>query len=233
MNKLISKIKNFIIKSLDPDIRLVSQHKWTYLLPEDLKHIDKIIQSIQETNIEGEFIETGCALGGSAIYIGKKKKQERPFRIFDVFEMIPPPTEKDGKDAHQRFESIKSGQSKGIDGSDYYGYEDNLLNKVKRHFATASLNPETNNIEFVRGLYEDALEVSGPVAMAHIDCDWYDSVMVCLNRITPHLSKGGYLIIDDYFDWSGCKSAVDDFLASSDISFEKYGTRKLYLKKIG
>ena len=233
IQKIYSKIKNAIIKQGDADIQLVSDKKWTYLLPEDLKHINNIIQSIKTNKVKGEFIETGCALGGSAIYIAKKKETDRPFRVFDVFDMIPPPSDKDGQDAQNRFKTIKSGASKGIDGAGYYGYEDNLLDKVKGHFREASIDPEANQIEFVVGLYDDTLKVNHDVAMAHIDCDWYDSVMVCLERITPHLQTGGYLIIDDYFDWSGCKSAVDDFLSQTDIQFENFGTRKLYMKKTG
>ena len=31
------------------------------------------------------------------------------------------------------------------------------------------------------------------------------------------LSVGGFVIIDDYMSWSGCRQAVDDFRASRDI----------------
>ena len=37
----------------------------------------------------------------------------------------------------------------------------------------------------------------------HIDCDWYEPVMLCLERLHPLLSPGGYVIADDYFDWEG------------------------------
>ena len=52
-----------------------------------------------------------------------------------------------------------------------------------------------------------------PAALAHIDADWYQSVMTCLERIEPHLSPGGVLVIDDYDHWSRCRKAVDEYFA--------------------
>ena len=43
----------------------------------------------------GIFVEAGCALGGSTIVIAHAKEQERPLRVYDVFDMIPPPTAED------------------------------------------------------------------------------------------------------------------------------------------
>ena len=40
---------------------------------------------------------------------------------------------------------------------------------------------------------------------------WYESVLTCLQRIEPYLVTGGTLVIDDYYHWSGCKKAVDEY----------------------
>lgn len=57
------------------------------------------------------------------------------------------------------------------------------------------------------------LHPDGPIALAHIDCDWYEPVKVCLQRITPSLTYGARVIIDDYFDYGGTQKAVDEHLA--------------------
>jgi asparagine synthase (glutamine-hydrolysing) len=75
-------------------------------------------------------------------------------------------------------------------------------------------------VQFVAGFYEETLQIDQPVALAHIDCDWHDSVMTCLERIEPHLVKGGLLIIDDYDEWSGCKRAVDSYFANRKDEFD-------------
>lgn len=51
------------------------------------------------------------------------------------------------------------------------------------------------------------------IAVAHIDCDWYDPVKFCLAAVNSRLSKGSTLIFDDYYDYGGCRTAVDEFLA--------------------
>jgi hypothetical protein len=54
------------------------------------------------------------------------------------------------------------------------------------------------------------------VALAHIDGDWYESVMTCLERQVPHLIPGGTLVIDDYDAWSGGRTAVDEYFGGKD-----------------
>jgi asparagine synthase (glutamine-hydrolysing) len=65
----------------------------------------------------------------------------------------------------------------------------------------------------VFGMIPPPSEVDEPVALAHVDGDWYQSTMVCLERIAPHLVEGGGIVIDDYFMWSGCREAVDEYFA--------------------
>ena len=58
---------------------------------------------------------------------------------------------------------------------------------------------------------QQTMFVDGPVALAHIDVDWYDPVTVCLQRICPKLVPGGCVVVDDYNDWSGCARACEDY----------------------
>ena len=37
----------------------------------------------------------------------------------------------------------------------------------------------------VKGLFENTIDLDEPVAFAHLDGDWYDSTMICLERIGP------------------------------------------------
>jgi len=171
--------------------------------------------------LDGCIIETGCALGGSGICIAHEKRKDKPLFIYDVFGMIPAPGEKDGEDVFERYQVIRQGKSFGIGGDLYYGYQDNLLEKVKNSFCSVLGLKDLRdaNIEFIKGLFEDTLICRQPVAMAHIDCDWYDSVMVCLERIAPMLVSGGILVIDDYDHWSGCKRAVDAYFQDKKEQF--------------
>ncbi|CAM5645253.1 hypothetical protein SFUMM280S_06107 [Streptomyces fumanus] len=58
--------------------------------------------------------------------------------------------------------------------------------------------------------------VEEPVAFAHIDCDWYDSVRLCIERIADRVSVGGIILFDDYVVYSGCRKAVHQWLGRDE-----------------
>ena len=72
----------------------------------------------------------------------------------------------------------------------------------------------------IKGMVQDTLKVESPVALAHIDVDWYEPVMTCLIRLYPKLEVGGSIILDDYRSWGGCKKATDEFLEELGGGFE-------------
>lgn len=226
MLRNLRKIKEKIsLLSANQIIKGIKEKKLTYLSVKALSDINEVVENIEKSNTPGILVEAGCALGGSSILIGNFKSQERKFMVFDTFEMIPPPTEKDDKDVHDRFKVIKSGEAQGIDGNTYYGYVENLHKQVELSFNEFGMDLKENNIELVKGLFQDTMKFDQKIAFAHIDCDWYDSVYYCLEQIVPNLSDGGTLVLDDYYSWSGCRKAVDDF-------FEKNGKEHLtFVKK--
>lgn len=186
---------------------------------------------LEKKHTQGLFIEAGCALGGSSIVIATAKSRPRPLYVYDVFGMIPPPSDKDGEEVQKRYEIIISGKSKGIGGRKYYGYEEELVEKVKNNFNSYNLALEDNNIHLVKGLYQETLHITEGVALAHIDCDWYASVMTCLERIEPHLVPGGVIVIDDYNSWSGCKTAVDEYFEDKKNMYEFIQKSALHIKR--
>jgi asparagine synthase (glutamine-hydrolysing) len=192
----------------------VRRHKMTYLAYDALLDLMNSVQQVEDHEIEGIAIEAGCALGGSAIVMAAAKQMKRPLFVYDVFGMIPPPSTSDGEDAASRYNAIVAGQSAGINGDTYYGYQGNLKQKVLDNFSSLDYEVAQHQVALVQGLYEETLHPDQPVAIAHLDCDWYDSVMVCLQRIVPRLSQGGRLIIDDYDHWDGCRKAIDEYFAS-------------------
>ena len=49
--------------------------------------------------------------------------------------------------------------------------------KSSKSFARHGLPIADNNVELVPGLFEDTLALDEPVALAHLDGDWYASTM--------------------------------------------------------
>jgi O-methyltransferase len=194
-------------------IAAVRAESLTYLSQGDLGALASVAMEADRASRPGLIIEAGTALGGSAIVLAAAKSPERPMKVYDVFGMIPEPSESDGPDVHKRYERIKAGGAKGVGGETYYGYRDDLLQEVTESFTRHGVPLAENNVELIKGLFQDTIDLDEPVAFAHLDGDWYDSTMVCLERIAPLLVTGGRIVLDDYHDWSGCRAAVDDYFS--------------------
>jgi len=186
----------------------------TYLSDERLASLATTCRAIEDANLPGLFLEAGCTLGGSAILIASLKRPKRPLWLYDVFGMIPPPTKQDTPDVHERYRIIVEGKSKGIGGNNYYGYVDNLYEVVRSNLSSFGINPKEQSVLLIKGLVQDTLKIDQPVAFAHIDVDWYAPVMTSLTKVFPNLVLGGSIILDDYYDWGGCKKATDEYLGS-------------------
>ncbi|HVJ42376.1 MAG TPA: TylF/MycF/NovP-related O-methyltransferase [Dongiaceae bacterium] len=193
-------------------ITRIRHRKLTYLSERKLASLSAVCRDMEARQLNGSFIEAGCALGGSAILLASLKSVPRVLDVYDVFGLIPAPTEGDTPDVHARYKTIVEGKSQGIGGDRYYGYEEDLLEKVKGNFADFGIDIAARNVHLIKGLLQETMRIDGDVALAHIDVDWYDPVKTSLERIFPRLVVGGSIIFDDYYDWGGCRKAVDEYL---------------------
>lgn len=204
------------------DLKLISQirlQNLSYLSIKKLISIAEACYDLETEKIPGIFVEAGCALGGSSILIASLKDDSRTQYVYDVFDMIPPPSDEDPSEVHERYNEIKKGESEGINGDLYYGYREDLLKIVKENLREFGIDREQQNVKLIKGLIEETMEIDSPVAFAHIDVDWYGPVKVCLQRLTPKLVTGGVLILDDYNDWGGCKKATDEYFEDKIENF--------------
>lgn len=199
-------------------IAKIRGQKLTYLSISKLAAMAYYTARLEDNSDSGLILEAGCALGGSSILMASVKNEDREMRVYDVFGLIPPPTEQDTPDVHARYKVIKEGKSKGIGGDEYYGYQDSLESVVLDNFKAFGV--AERNVLLVKGLVQDTLHVEQPVVMAHIDVDWYEPVKTCLERIFPFLVPGGIIILDDYFDWGGCQKATDEYLVTVSGEFD-------------
>ena len=196
--------------------------KLTYLPVKKLRRIERALHATAQ--VPGDVVEFGVALGGSAVVLAHEMGASRRFIGFDVFGMIPPPTsDKDDAKSKQRYDVIKRGKSKGIGGREYYGYKKDLLTEVKNAFERHRVPVDGERVTLVKGLFEESWPSANvaAVSMAHVDCDWFDPVRFCLDAIAGKMSSGGIIVIDDYHDYGGCRTAVEEFLQErSDFTFE-------------
>jgi len=166
-----------------------------------------------ERDMPGNFAECGVAGGGSsallAWVIKNHSKRRRRLFSFDTFEGMPTPT---AADTYGGVDALSSGWADGTCAAP--------IESVLR--AAAELDAQ-DVILPVKGLFADTLprmrsEV-GSLCLLHLDGDWYESTRDILVNLFDLIVPGGYLQVDDYGYWDGCKRAVHEFEASRGLNF--------------
>ena len=49
------------------------------------------------------------------------------------------------------------------------------------------------------------------IAILRLDGDWYASTKVCLEHLFDRVVPGGFIVIDDFGAYEGCRSATEEF----------------------
>ena len=76
----------------------------------------------------------------------------------------------------------------------------------------------------VPGLFSQTLpqyrsEIKG-IALLHADGDWYKSTMDIFNTLYDIVVPNGFIQVDDYGHWEGCRKAIHDFMCHRGESFK-------------
>jgi O-methyltransferase len=201
------EIRSAIQSSRAPAVvRSVVDRRLTYLTWPRLHSLHRACREIAE--VPGEIVECGVGLGGSGVVLATLTG--RPYHGYDVFGMVPPPSASDAFDAHARYQQLARGKGRGPGGDPYFGYRRDLLGAVTATFESFGLEQVTLH----QGRFEDTLRPHGPVALAHVDCEWHDPVALALERLEPWLGVGAFVVVDDYFAYAGVRAATDAFLAA-------------------
>jgi O-methyltransferase len=68
-------------------------------------------------------------------------------------------------------------------------------------------------VRFLKGWFKDTLPTAPirQLALLRLDGDMYSSTMDALESLYCKLSRGGYVIVDDYGNVPACKRAVNEF----------------------
>jgi O-methyltransferase len=173
-----------------------------------------------QCKIKGVYVECGVWRGGCSLAMLLAQRYqwgrvERPVYMLDSFEGLPPITPRDGPLAAQ--------WQNGADPANYLDNCKTSLEDLKSNVAARGFGPEDYTI--VPGWFNDTVPLvaealkSKKIALLRLDSDWYDSTLVCLERLMPLVSEGGVVIIDDYYAWDGCARAVHEYLSRHDLPY--------------
>ena len=172
---------------------------------------------IEQEGINGVIVECGVAEGGTAAMLAlanlKAGSYERNKWFFDSYEGLPEPTQDDysnGKAGHF-IRPLPKGACLGT----IEQVSDLLFNKL-------SISREKTKL--IKGWFQNTIPqhttVIGEIAVLRLDGDWYESTKIPLENFYPLVSKGGYIIIDDYATCFGSRKAVDEYLELLNINAE-------------
>jgi len=170
----------------------------TKISREKLSRLCDLARQIDRDKIRGAIVECGVYKGGGAAVMTRCASPDREVFLFDSFEGLPPPTANDGQLAQSQYQA---------------GWCASSEDDVRALFTELGLlGPR---VHFVRGWFHETFPVTrvGPIALLHVDADWYESVKLCLERFWDDVARGGFVVFDDYGRWEGCTRAVDEFLA--------------------
>ena len=174
----------------------------------NLLNLHRLAGHVAAEKIPGDLVECGVWNGGSSAIMGKALMEcgglkGRRLWLFDSFEGVPKPGEKDG----------------WFERTFYFkGWNKGDIQHVREAFAR--LNVPMDNVRIVPGWFNQTLKSSAVerIALLHIDADWYDSVRDILEAFYERVVPGGFVVLDDYGSWQGCRSAVHDFISMHGLA---------------
>ena len=172
-----------------------------------LENVRGCLEDVLVRGVPGDLLEAGAWRGGMTIWMRALLKEygvrDRTVWVADSFQGLPPSEgEHDGPDL-SHVEHLKVG-----------------LAAVQANFERFGLLDE--QVDFLPGWFRDTLP-EAPVerlAILRLDGDMYESTMDTLVPLYDRVSPGGWIIVDDYFAWDGCRQAVTDFLRDRGLSPE-------------
>lgn len=173
-----------------------------------LDNIQYCLETVITDRVKGDVIETGVWRGGAMMFakavLMKHGDLDRKIWCADSFEGLP---RQFGKD-------IEIGADPDLSGSTYLAVDQK---DVMSNFEMFGLLDQ--NVKFLKGWFHDTLP-NAPIdtlSVVRLDGDLYESTMNALQNLYPKIASGGFLIIDDYQSWKGCKQAVDDYRKTHKI----------------
>lgn len=185
---------------------------FSMLSEERLLSLFEAARRICQEDRPGNIVECGVAAGGSSALLSwvVKRHSRRTRKVFslDTFEGMPPPT---SEDHHEGLSADATGWGTATCAAPM----DSLLG-ICRELGTLDV------VVPLKGLFQDTLPIHrdsiGSIALLHMDGDWYDSTMAILRNLYDQVVPDGFVQIDDYGHWAGCRKAFHEFESSRGVS---------------
>jgi O-methyltransferase len=161
-----------------------------------------------QANRPGDFAEVGVYKGASAKLISEAKG-DKPLRLFDTYEGLPPSSERD-PGVHRQNQYMCSLES--------------VQDYLKQY----------KNLSFYKGVFPESTQgvPEAQYAFAHFDVDLYDGTLACLEYFYPRMIPGGIMLSHDYGLLSGVEKAFQEFFADKPENVIEQPTTQCMVVKL-
>lgn len=221
MNRLIQLIRFIVLKPAAlfqiPTIRRI--HGYTMQTIAGAYQMHDHLAELARNNIQGAVVETGCWKGGLGAYMALSGRETW---LFDSFEGLPKLTEKD----------MEIAKAKGLPLHTVTGYIAISDTYAREIAANLGVQPHIIKGWFNETLPKYKTEI-GPIAVLRLDGDTYSSTEQALNVLYESVVPGGIIVVDDYYDFKGCREALYDFFKKNNINpaLQHYPFGRAYFRK--
>jgi len=206
-------------RRLPEPYRTVYTH--TQAHPVRQENLVRIAGLVEAAGLPGAVVECGVLDGGTAALLAHATRGSgRPVHLFDAWEGLPRTVPLDGAGSRQ--------------------WEGQVVGSPRRVAAVIrALGVDEARVEYHIGWFSDTFTHAAPqigsACLVHLDADFYEPTRLALETWFPRLVRGGYLQLDDYSEFEGCRRATNDFLdAHPRIQLNAYGdgpARAYYFRK--
>jgi O-methyltransferase len=173
-----------------------------------LNNLHACLDAIRIENTPGDLVETGVWRGGGVIFMRAflAAHGDRIRRVWacDSFQGLPKPSGNFSADRDSRLWQ-----------SEYLAVD---VERVKANFAKYGLLDDRT--VFLKGFFSETM-ASAPIsqiAVLRLDGDMYESTIVVLEALYQKVSRGGFIIVDDYGMIPACNQAVEDFRRAANVT---------------
>src|SRR6266404_2296528 len=184
---------------------------YTLAGPERISNLYRLARRIERERISGDVIECGVCNGGTAAVLARSASRSRMNRtvwLLDSFKGMPPVTEEDA-----------DGPA-GDSAESHVGQEVGNPERVRQ--VLRKVGAKMDRVRFLPGWFQDTFPsvTATQIAILNIDADWYQSVKLCLETFYDRVVLGGFISVDDYGHWPGCRKAVDEFFNARKLPYK-------------
>ena len=191
---------------------------------ERIASLHNIIQDVYQNSIKGDFVECGIYKGGNMIIAKtffESVNNYRTFYGYDTFAGMTEPSLKDGNKARKSWNNKAKCEAS--------------IEEVKNEFNKRNILDDS--VKFIVGDVRETLlnldNLPKEISVLRLDTDFYESTLIELQILYPRLVEGGWLIIDDYGHWTGCRTAVNEYFGEDFVQdqFTKIDYTAIVYKK--